>query len=66
MNSNFLNFAAQNQKVPYPNYRPGPTTNSIQAPMKNFNQIIPQYGSPQPINMNPVPSGYNPVNIRPP
>ena len=66
MNSYSFNYATQNQRVPYPNYRPSPTQNPIQVPINNFNQVIPQYISPQPINMNPIPSGYNQVNILPP
>ena len=65
MNSYSFNYATQNQRVPYPNYRPNPTQNPIQVPINNFNQVIPQYISPQPINMNPIPSGYNQINILP-
>ena len=65
MNSYSFNYATQNQRAPYQNYRPGPIPNPIPAPINNFNQAIPQYISPQPINMNPIPSGYNQVNILP-
>ena len=65
MNSYSFNYATQNQRAPYPNYRPNPTQNPIQVPINNFNQVIPQYISPQPVNMNPIPSGYNQVNILP-
>ena len=63
MDSYSFNYVAQNQRAPYQNYIQGPTTNPIQAPINNFNQVIPQYISPQPINMNPIPQGYNQVNI---
>ena len=66
MNTNLSNFSTQNQGILNPNYRPSPNTNPIQAPINNFNRIIPQNGSNQPINMNPIPSGDKPVNIRPP
>ena len=66
MNSYSINYATQNQSAPYQNYRPGPFPNPIPAPINNFNQAIPQYISPQPVNMNLIPSGYNPVNILPP
>ena len=66
MNSYSINNATQNQRASYPNYRPNPTQNPIQVPINNFNQAIPQYISPQPINMNPIPLGYNQVNIFPP
>ena len=65
MNSNSINFATLNKRVSCQNYSTGPNTNPIQAPINNFNQIIPQYGSPQPININPIQTGYNPVNTRP-
>ena len=65
MNSYSFNYATQNQRVPYSNYRPSPTQNPIQVPINNFNQAIPQYISPQPINMNPIPLGYNQFNILP-
>ena len=63
MNSYLNNYATQNQRALYPNYIQGPTTNPIQAPINNFNQVIPQYISPQTVNMNPIPAGYNQVNI---
>ena len=66
MNSYSINYAPQNQSAPYLNYRPGPFPNPNPAPINNFNQAIPQYISPQPVNMNLIPSGYNPVNILPP
>ena len=65
MNSYPSNYATQNQRASYPNYRPSPIQNPIQVPINNFNQVIPQYISPQPVNMNPFPSGYNQVNILP-
>ena len=65
MNSYSFNYATQNQRVPHPNYRPSPTQNPIQVPINNLSQVIPQYISPQPINMNPIPSGYNQINILP-
>ena len=52
MNSYSINYATQNQSAPYLNYRPGPFPNPIPAPINNFNQAIPQYISPQPVNMN--------------
>ena len=63
MNTNLSNFSTQNQGILNPNYRPSPSTNPIQAPINNFNQVIPQYISPQTVNMNPIPAGYNQVNI---
>ena len=65
MNSSSINYATQNQSAPHLNYRPGPFPNPNPAPINNFNQAIPQYISPQPVNMNLIPSGYNPVNILP-
>ena len=65
MNSYSFNYATQNQRVPYPNYRPNPIQNPIQVPINNFNQVIPQYISAHPVNMNPIPPGYNQVNILP-
>ena len=65
MNSYSNNYATQNQRALYQNYRTGPTTNPIQAPINNFNQATPQYISPQTVNMNPIPAGYNQVNILP-
>ena len=66
MNPYQNNYTAQNQRVPYPNYNQGPITNPTQTPINNPNQIIQQYGSPQPIKKNPIPSGYNRINIRHP
>ena len=66
MNSYSINYATQNQSAPYLKYRPSPFPNPVPAPINNFNQAIPQYISPQPVNMNLIPSGYNPVNILPP
>ena len=65
MNSYSINYATQNQRASYPNHRPGPIQNPIQVPINNFNQAIPQYISPQPVNMNLIQSGYNPSNIMP-
>ena len=65
MNSYSFNYATQNQRASYPNYRPGPIQNPIQVPINNFNQVIPQYISAHPVNMNPIPPGYNQVNILP-
>ena len=65
MNSYSINYATQNQRASYPNYRPNPTKNPIQVPINNFNQVIPQYISTHPVNMNPIPPGYNQVNILP-
>ena len=65
MNSYLNNYTTQNQRALYPNYIQGPTTNPIQAPINNFNQATPQYISPQTVNMNPIPAGYNQVNILP-
>ena len=62
MNSYPINNTTQNQRAQYHNYIPGPTTNQFQAPINNFNQIIPQYASSQPS----IPSGYNQVNMVPP
>ena len=64
MNSYPINYTPQNQRPIHPNYRPAPIINQIQAPINNSNQLIPQYGFQQPLN--PIPSGYNPVNIMPP
>ena len=58
MNPYPINNSTQNQRDQNSNYRPGPTTNQFQAPINNFNHIIPKY-SPQ----LSIPSGYNPVNI---
>ena len=58
MKSLVINNATQNQRALYQNNRLGLTTNQFQAPINNFNQIIPQY-SPQP----PIPSGYNQINM---
>ena len=66
MNSYPMNYAIQNQKALHPNYKPGPITNPFQAPINNFNQIIPKYVSPQPLNMSPIPLGHSPASIRPP
>ena len=60
------NYAPQNKRPIYPNDKSTLPTNQIQVPINNPNQIIPQYGFPQPINKNPIPPGYNPVYIRPP
>ena len=65
MNSYSNNYATQNQRALYPNYRTGPTTNPIQAPINNFNQATQQYISPQTVNMNHIPQGYNQVNMPP-
>ena len=65
MNPYQINYLPQNQRTLYPNYRPSPTTNPIQAPFNNSNQPISQYISPQTTNMNPIPSRYNPRNIIP-
>ena len=59
MNSYSINHATQNQRSPYPNYSQGPFPNPIPASINNFNQVIPQYISPQPVNMNLIQSGYN-------
>ena len=66
MNSYSLNYSTQNKGIPYQNYRQGPIVNPIQASLNNFKQIIPQYDSPQPINVNSIPSGYNPINMMTP
>ena len=66
MNPYPYNYAAQNQRVQYPNYGSGPVSNPIQVPINNSNQIIQQYSSHQLGSMNQIPSVYNPVNIMPP
>ena len=63
MNSYSSNYATQIQRTPYTNYRPGLIPNHIQIPINNFNQAIPQYISPHPVNINPIQAGYNQVNI---
>ena len=66
MNSYSFNYATQKKREPYQNNRPDSIINPIQAPTNNFNQTIPQYTSLYPDNMNPIPQGYNPLNILPP
>ena len=66
MYSYTTNYAPQKKRAIYPNNKQGISANLIQVPINNPNQQISQYGSPQPINKNPIPSEYNPVYIKPP
>ena len=59
------NYAPQNKRAICPNDKSNLPTNQIKVPLNYPNQLIPQYGSPQLINKNPIPSGYNPVYITP-
>ena len=64
MNSSNKNYGEQNQRVLYPNYVPSVITNQIQDPniVNNINKIVPESGSIQQININPIQPGINAVN----
>ena len=59
------NYTPQNKRAIHPNDKSSLPIKQIQVP-NIINQIIQQYGSLQPIKKNPIPSGYNRINIRHP
>ena len=66
MNPYLINYPPQNKRALYPNYKPVPAINPIQAPLNNSNQSMSHYIFPKSTNLNPIPPKYNPANIIPP